>query len=221
MENEAAPQENSGGTVLAILIAIVTVATAVVAWRASLIEDSAGDADFAGLLASVNVEETRALNQLNAYENYGAYTRYWQYSGLADLAATDLETADEEEAVNLDSQVLQYNNLTLASETLFPNRFLTRDGRYDVKRQMGEMWADASREKDLAPDPQFAEADSLRSRVLMMLGAGAILALGLVFFTLVESMEGEWRHTRMMVIIGSLLSVAGVVLAVLVDVNVI
>ena len=47
-------------TVVAILIAVVTVIGAVVAWRSSVADDGAGDADFAGLRASVRSEETRA-----------------------------------------------------------------------------------------------------------------------------------------------------------------
>jgi hypothetical protein len=219
VEKETSRSESSAGTALAILIAIVTVITAVVAWRASLLDDGAGDADFDGLLSTVNVEETQALNRVNAYENYGAYTRYWKYDELAFLLEEDLERADEAEYDLLLDQVQDYNDLALVSEDFFPSRFLTRDGRYDIKRQLSEMWADASREKDLTADAWFAEADSLRRRMVYMVGAGAILALALVFYTLVESMERDWRYSRFALAIGTVLSAVGIVLAVLIDMN--
>src|SRR6476620_9476893 len=69
-------------TVVAILIAVVTVIGALVAWRSSVADDGAGDADFAGLRASVRAEETRALNSVDAYENYGAYMNYRRYNEM-------------------------------------------------------------------------------------------------------------------------------------------
>ena len=38
---------------VAILIAVVVVIGAVVAWRASMIDDGAGDADYAGLRSAI------------------------------------------------------------------------------------------------------------------------------------------------------------------------
>lgn len=63
-------------TIIAILIAIATVASAIVAWRASVADDGAGDADFAGHRATLNLEAARALSAVDAYENYRAYTLY-------------------------------------------------------------------------------------------------------------------------------------------------
>lgn len=51
-------------TFTAILIAVVVVLAAIVAWRASLIDDSAGDNDYAGLKAAVNASQTAALSPL-------------------------------------------------------------------------------------------------------------------------------------------------------------
>src|SRR3990172_11114606 len=107
MENEAPPNESRLETIAGILIAVVTVVGAVVAWRASVASDGAGDADFAGLRASVNAEEARAINFVNAYEHYGAYTSYLRYTKLGDAIADDLEDSaglTEEEAYFLDRQ---------------------------------------------------------------------------------------------------------------------
>src|SRR5689334_3777454 len=108
MTAEAAEEkQGSFETIVAILIALVTVAGAIVAWRASVAADGAGDADFAGLQASLNAEETRALNYVDAYEHYGAYTAYRRYLNLGNAIATDIETnpdLTEEEAYLLDRQ---------------------------------------------------------------------------------------------------------------------
>ena len=61
MEGKAQEQEKESPleTIVAVLIALVTVIGAVVVWRASVIEDASGDADFAGLRASINAEELK------------------------------------------------------------------------------------------------------------------------------------------------------------------
>ncbi|HZY40479.1 MAG TPA: hypothetical protein VFF59_00605, partial [Anaerolineae bacterium] len=82
------PQADSNDrftTLVAIMIALVALIGAVVAWRASVAEDASGDADYAGLRAAINVEETRALNASTAYAQYGAYVTYQRNSALGDL----------------------------------------------------------------------------------------------------------------------------------------
>jgi hypothetical protein len=202
-------------TLVAILIAVVTVIGAVVAWRASVADDGAGDADFAGLRASLNAEETRALNAVNAYEHYGAYTTYWRYNALGDALAEEIELAPEAAVEALDRQRAEAYDLADANQDLFPNRFLNRDGTYSVAREMGQAWADAAREKDLYPDPQYAEADQLRTKSNRLLGSITILGVALVAFTLVETVGGRLKMA--LVLLGTALALAGTVLAVMID----
>ncbi len=198
-------------TIVAILIALATVIGAVVAWRSSVADDGAGDADFAGLQASVRAEETRALNYVNAYEDYSSYTNYRRYNDLGDLLEADEASADEQTASELERQRADSHDLSISSQRLFPNKFLDRDGSYNLNRELGEMWADAAKENDLNPDPQFAEADQLRNKANMLLAAVTILAIALVFYTLVESFGPRMQYV--MVTLGSLCMVAGTVFA--------
>jgi hypothetical protein len=215
MTTESETSNNRMETLVALLIAVVTVIGAVVAWRASVADDGAGDADFAGLRASLNAEETRALNAVNAYEHYGAYTTYWRHNALGDALAGEVEAADETAVEALDRQRAEAYDLADANQDLFPNRFLNRDGTYSVAREAGEAWADAAREKDLYPDPQYAEADKLRTKSNRLLGTITLLGLALVAFTLVETVEGRTR--LIFVGLGLVLALAGTVLAVLLE----
>jgi hypothetical protein len=202
-------------TIVAILIALATVIGAVVAWRSSVADDGAGDADFAGLRASVRAEETRALNNVNAYENYGSYINYRRYNDLGDLLEADAANADEQTAGELERQRADNHDLSLTSERLFPNKFLDRDGSYNLKRQLGEMWADAAKENDLNPDPQFVEAEQLRSKANWLLVAVTILAVALVFYTLVESFGKRMQYV--MVVLGTLCMIAGTAFALMIE----
>ena len=53
-------------TAMAFMIAFVTVMSAVAAWRASLAAGDASNADVNGLAATINLEESQALNSLIA-----------------------------------------------------------------------------------------------------------------------------------------------------------
>lgn len=198
-------------TYVAIVIALITVAGALVAWRASVAADAAGDADNAGLRAMLNVEETRASNTVNAYEAYGAYVSYQRYQRLGDLLEADPAAAD------LEAERAAARDLALANQSLFPNKFLNRNGTYDLSRQLGEMWADASRVKDLNPEPQFQEADKLRARTNWLLADVGFLALGLIFLTLVETVAGRLRYG--LAGLGTTVLVAGIALAVWIEMS--
>lgn len=200
---------------VAILIAVVVVIGAVVAWRASVIDDGAGDADYAGLRSAIYAEKTRALNYVNAYESYGNYVAYWRNNRLAQLLEGELETADEETALALSEQLSTANDLADANRTMFETRYLNRDGSYSVQRQLGEMWADASRKNDLAYEGQFQEADQGRARSLRMLVALMVLTVAPVLFSLVESV-GK-RAKVLLAGGGVLITLAGIVLALIVQ----
>lgn len=219
MEKTENNQTNSKlATLTAILIGVVTVLGAVIAWRASVAADGAGDADFDGLKASLNAEETRALNFVNAYEHYGAYIDYARNIQLGDALAEDLQNAvnlSEQEHYLLDRQRAEAYDVGDANQDLFPNRFLNRDGSYSVEREIGELWADASKEKDLYPDEKFAAADQLRAKSNNLIGTITLLGIGLVFFTLVE---GASRKSQTILFgLGALFSVAGTVIALVIE----
>lgn len=200
----------------AILIAIVVVIGGIVAWRVSVAQDGAGDADYAGLRAVTNTEETRALNYVNAYESYGSYATYWRYNRLGTLLSADAETADEEQLLALEEQTSQANDLADANRYMFDTRFMNRDGSYSVERQLGEMWADAAKEKDLESASKFAEADQLNVKVNRLMIAFLILSLAPIFYALVESFEG--RTSRLvMVILGSIFTLGGTILAIVTE----
>jgi hypothetical protein len=215
MEQESSNSEGFLGTLVAILIAVVTVLAALITWRASVIEDASGDADYDGLRAAVNAEETRALNNVNAYENYSAYTAFKRYSDLGDLIAEDQANAASEEAAMLvEAERANAHDLAIANQFLFPNKFLNRDNSYAFQRQLGEMWSDAAREKDLMPDAKFSEADTMRSKSTKMMLSIMVLGISLVLYSLVESLE---KQKNIMIALGSIAAAAGVAMAVLIE----
>jgi heme/copper-type cytochrome/quinol oxidase subunit 4 len=215
-ENESSPF----GTLVAILIAIVVVVGAIVAWRASLIDDSSGDYDYAGLKAAVSSEQAKAMNYVNTYADYGNYVNYWRNNQLGKLLQEDIKTAQEGEIETLNLEVKRANDLADSNSNMFKMRYLNRDGTYGVQRQLGELWADAAKKNDLDYETQFAEGNKDRERSRLMLMALMILTVAPIFFTVIESVDKK-SNQYILFAFGVLFMLAGSIMAVLVEFKII
>jgi hypothetical protein len=181
--------------VMAVLIALVTLIGAALASRAALVSSLSGDADFAGVAASLNAEEALAVNTTTMYGNYRAYTAYVRYNELGNLISNDLENVtDETKSAQLTSEMNTDWSLAVTVNDFFPARYLNRDGNYDTEREMGESWAEAAMKNDVYPEPYFAAADALRLKASHLLTV-IILFIGAVwFFSLAQGLRHPVRY---------------------------
>ena len=168
-------------TAMAVLIAVVTLVGAVLAWRAAIAADDAGDADFAGLKAVLHAEETRMVNDVNALRHYRAYTAYTQHEELR-LRLAQLGDVNGEVAAT---------NLATTSQVFFPTRYLNLNGSYDLQREVAELWAQAQQVTDLDPVQHFDEADAGRVKTIQLVAAFILLSLSLLFYTSAEGIHPE------------------------------
>ena len=190
-------KSNKFETIVAIFIALVAVVAALVAWRAAYYDDAAGDYDYDGLRALTNEVETGTNNYVNAYAHFSAFLNYSRNYELYNLIEKEISTRkdiSEDELINLQEQQAESLDLAKASQSLFPLRFITRKGDYAVDREMKENWADEERKKDLYPDPKFEDADKTRIKVLRLLAVLALLAVALVFYSTIESIESKLKY---------------------------
>lgn len=214
VENQEEPEDRLQ-IFVAVLIAIVIAVAAVIAWRASLAQDAAGDADFDGLHALVNAENTNAMNTVTAYRDSGDYLHYWYASRLAALIDDDLAGASGQQAEQLQKELDAANTQAAANSNFFETRYVNQDGTYDVNRQMGSMWADELREKDLEFESKFAEADRYRTKTQYLLMTLMLLSIAPVLYSLVEIVSGRARYV--LIVLGSVIAVAATLAAVWID----
>lgn len=211
---ETSESTNRLSLINALLIALVTLIGAYVAWRASVAADNAGDASLTGLIATLNVQETLALNNAQLYDDYRAYTAYTRYNELGYQIEADLENAPAEEAEALDRQMREAWDT--AESFYFPHEYLKRDGSYDSQRELGETFAEAARQKDLNPQPHYEEADTMQAKSNWLIVVITFLAVALLCFTLVESLSNQaLKYTFMG--LGLLITVAGVGATIAID----
>lgn len=178
MNTEEAPSESRWQTTTAILIAIITVLGALITWRASVSDDSAGDEDFAGIQATVNAEQIRTLNYVNGMEHYGSYFNYERFERMSEAFEKGGKAAHTLE--------LEATDLAAANMNQFPNQYMTRGGQYALNRDLGAMWQDSIKGQEVDGPSHFKEADVFRSKTIRLSLAVVVLSLSLIILTLVE-----------------------------------
>ena len=189
-------------TVIPILMALVTVAGAVIAWRTSLVRPPG--ADRAGLNATLNAEVTDFVNDARLYRHYRAYTTYTLNHQLQYEIENNLSQATQEELPNLERQQAEATNTANISRAFFPSRYLGRDGSYDVQRELGEAWAQAGQKLDLNPEHHFARATRLRLKSSRLKAILIVLPMALLSFNLAKGLHPSRKFLRYAMAFGGL-----------------
>ena len=218
MEDDTPEGNGHFKTIVAVLIALVSMLSAVVAWRIALASDTASTADFTGLTAALHAEDTRASNQAAMYAHYRAYTDYVRYFWLVQLIEAELESSPPEAQPLLRRQMDEAGALALNAGYFFPGRYLSSDTgqssaggltelKYDKERELGEAWADAARRLDIEPEPHFALSDRARLNTIWLVAVVIMLSLSLWFYSLAQTLSHAIKYA--LVAIGSAFLLAG------------
>jgi len=181
-------------TFTASMIAIVTVLSALTAWRASVASQGAGEADFSGLVATVNTEEAQVLNAIKISEHYQAFLIYTRYNDLGNKLSEVLQ-GNPADAAELKRQKSDSWGIAFGVQSVFfPSRYLRPDGNYDSQREFDETWADAQRGRDMRADLHFSEADALRRKANLLVQMLILLGVSFWFFTLAQIIDHAVKY---------------------------
>jgi hypothetical protein len=202
MESKSDRKSDWFRIVLALLISIVVIVSAVVGGRAALLADEAEVADSDGLDAVLNIQAVRTNNQSSLYQHYAAYTDFVRYERLGE--ALDWDLADQAfmtDAPLADPLVEDLENrreeafdLASAGQFFFVSRYLKEGGGYDDQRELDEAWSEAARWQDLDPQRHFDRADRLRAQSSRLVGTLVVFAGALFFYTVASGLKGFVRY---------------------------
>ena len=216
----APPRQRQGtplDTAISILISIVAIACALVAWRASL----AGfvGADNAAIRATMNAELTQFLNTATMYRHYRAYSNYVYQHELEQTLEQDLADAASTSSVSLDEQLAGARNMATINQLFFPSRYINRDGIYNIERELGEGWAETAQKLDLNPEPHLERAEQRRIKSLVLKGILIVKALALMCLNMAKILHPSRSFLRYTMISGgTLLLIAGIVSVVVIEI---
>ncbi len=197
-------------TIVAILIALVSLAGAVLAWRIATIESDAADTDVSGIVSQISWQQARAASESNVYSDLRVYLKV----RIHDLLSRNLAADAEELPYNAtDRDIMWEDGWT---ETYVAEQYLDRitirsdyirpDGSYDGQAAQDIDMAERALLNDFDPNGRhFAEADRMRVKTLWLTGLALFLSLSLVFYTLAEVIVHPVKY--LCVTIGSLIFV--------------
>ncbi len=142
-------------------------------------------------------------------QRHDTRTEYTRYQTLADLQAEQDQAAA---SGGLPARKTDDDDLAAVQLPFFLTRYLTRDGVYDKKRQLGEAWAEAAQRVDLDPFPHFAEADQWQAKTEALVALFIVLSLSLLLLTLAGALDPIRKFLRYSTaILGTLLMLLSVV----------
>ncbi len=173
----------------AIMIAIVSVAGALVTWRAALASNDASQADFSGLAAAINAQEAQVMTSITVSEHYQAFLAYTRFNELGNEINNEIITNKLNDA-SLNRQKSDAWGIAFGLQSLFfPQRYLLPDGGYDIQRETDESTAEADRTYDTKPELHFKQADNLRLKANLQVIVLIFLSISFWLFTLAQINE--------------------------------
>lgn len=206
MAPETLEPKDSFKDVMAVLIAIVVLVTAIAAWRASVAGNTAGFEDYYALTATLNAGETNTVNTAAAYNHYDAFTNYAVNREMqSQLEQGQSETETDEQRVILEYQLEQAHRLASTNLNFFPARYVDKTGEYQIKREMDEQWADAERKLDLNTDRHLKLSDQQDAKTFSFVSTTILLGVSLLFYTTAGALHPERKLLRWSAAIGGTL----------------
>jgi hypothetical protein len=187
-------------TLIPILLAVLGLTAALIAWRAGNAISEADDANRAGLDAARARSAAMVSNESLTTRTLEAFLDYER----ARRRAASLAEANLGDEAQLDRMI------ATAHWFLVDAAFIDRDGNFQPAAQREALMADAVQDADLDPAPHFAAAEKAWTSLSALILAAIVLAVALPFLTLAQVTRGRVRI--MGTLVGSVTMAAGIAL---------
>jgi hypothetical protein len=187
--------------VIAILIALVSLTTALAAWRTNIVGSSAAEANRRGLLDTIKKGAAQNGYWQKVYEEAGFAANFVIESAAADA----METSEDESLKAAAKYIRQYllPSLQLPSEPLgTQKKYLRSDGSFDLEKRFADLEAESPDILALDPFASFELADRYASEQRWLTVGTVLLAISLFLLTLAEIFSGQRRMTNLTLGIG-------------------
>jgi hypothetical protein len=173
-------------TFISIMLAVVSVIGAIVAWRVSVALSNAGSADTAGLLAEMDKADVEIAATISVIGHETVYAAFMTNKAIADgfYALGDNYTYLAYAFHNAANDVLNF----------IPRNYLDRDEKFDYQRDLGETIANSELSRDTNAQPYFNASDNARLKGQWLLIDLIGLGVSLLCLTLADAIQNFTRH---------------------------
>ncbi len=186
---------------IAILIAIVSLTTALAAWRTNVVGSSAADANRQGLIDALKKGAAQNEDWRKVYEEAGYASSFAIESAAAD--AMDASKDDSLKAASKNLRQYLLPSMQLLSEPLgTQEKYLKPDGTFDIEKRFADLEAEEPDLLALDPAASFARADRYSSEQRWLTVGTVLLAISLFWLGLAEIQSGRGRSINLTLGIG-------------------
>ena len=200
--------------VIAVLIALVSLTTALAAWRTNVVGSSAADANRQGLIDAFKKGAGQNEDWRKVYEEAGYATGFAIESAAADAMDASEDEMYHATAKNLRQYLLP--NLQLLSEPLgTQEKYLKPDGSFDIEKRFADLEADAPDLLALDPTASFKLAEQYSSEQRWLTIGTVLFAISLFWLGMAEILAGRTRVVNLFIGLGIYLF--GIVFMVIVE----
>lgn len=204
------PQSSRSDLIIAAAIAIISIATALLAWRASVLGSAAGEESRTGLMDAIKLQAYTSEARRLLFQEAEFAFEYAAYVAELDAMAASADAGQRAQSVTLRQYVLpQMAQLTPLSNA----KYAKSDGTLDYEKRLAELRAEQPQIAKLKPLESFARANYLFIQQRITIWAAALLAFGLFWLALAEISGG--RRRALGVILAVVSTGAGVSIATL------
>ena len=193
---------------IAILIALVSLTTALAAWRTNVVGSNAADANRQGMIDALKKGASQNEDWRRVYEEAGYGRDFVINRAAADAMEASGDKSLEATAVNLRQYLLP--NMQLLSEPLgTQEKYLKPDGTFDIEKRFADLEADTPDLAALDPTASFKLSEQYSSEQRWLTVGTVLLVLSLFWFGMAELTKERARLINL--IIGAGIYLFGVI----------
>lgn len=193
---------------IAVAIAVVSLATAIAAWRTSDLSSKAGDAERQGLIESVQDQSLRNEDWRLTLEQAANAQRYFAAEAEADALEGSGEAIGAAQAEAM-RQYLLPSLALLAGPLVTDDRYLNPDGSLDLEQRYADVHAETLEIDPPDPAGAFARADRLHYQQRWTV-VGAVLLAGALFWLALAEITRE-RTRGLALVLGLAIFAVGLI----------
>jgi len=187
--------------VIAILIALVSLTTALAAWRTNIVGSNAAEANRQGLIDALKLGASENESWRVVYEEAGYAATFAMESAAIEV----METGDDESLQAAARNLRQYllPSLQVLSGSLgSEDKYLKSDGTFDLQQRFADHQAEYPDLLALNPNASFELADDYASEQRQLTIGTVLLAISLFWLGLAEMLTGRARSLNFTIGVG-------------------
>jgi hypothetical protein len=186
---------------IAVLIALVSLTTALAAWRTNIVGSSAAEANRQGLLDALKQGASQNESWRVVYEEAGYAATFAMESAAVEAMETSEDESMRAAARNLQQYLLP--SLQVLSGSLgTQENYLKSDGTFDLEQRFADHQAEYPDLLTLDPAASFELADRYASEQRWLTVGTVLLAISLFWLGLAEILPGRGRAINLTLGIG-------------------